>query len=415
MTHRRHATGLVAAGLLAAGALAVPAARAATPGPPAAVPPVPSAPATRAAQPKPLPVARPRVPAPFASQVDAIGTTTYAGAYAGQQAAPSGRLIIYAVASSAAAFLAAVRSAAARSPGASYAVKPVAHSWAQLDGLTQTIASQAARLRVQGVRLAQWGPDPASNTVAITLQHYTPAAARALAARYGTGMVSVSRASRPALFTSYADRFSDFPPFYGGDYIWNNAGVNCTSGLAFVAHRSGNTYSLTAGHCGGRSWYTNTSTPYLFGRTSTNYLRSGYDIESVRSDAAGLVWSNTSTSYGVVGAISPSAGQRVSFDGAITGQVRGVTILHTNVCLEINYGGTEYTACHIAIAEKQGTTVCEQGDSGAPVYQHTAANFNNVEAVGIFVAGYGPARSFLCAYEMIGPVLAKVHGTIAEG
>lgn len=360
-----------------------------------------------------------KAPTTFALRVEQIGAS-YANAYAGQTTTDSG-VVVYVVRGEAAPFLAALRSAALDLKG-EYSLRYVANSWVKLDGLTRRMAGEQEQeaLAADGVQLASWGPDVASNRVVITLRHYSSRAAGLLVSRYGSGLVAINAKSQSELFHAYT-RYTDTSPFYGGDYIWNTTdGENepCTSGLTFIGNNSGKSFILTAGHCdGGTSWYTNRSDPQYMGYTSTDYLQSGYDQDllSIRGNAAGYVWGDGTDVFTVVSAFDPGIGQLVTVDGSITGEVRTAAVTDTYLCEEIEDAYGEYTACDTAIAEKSGATLCQEGDSGAPVYQHVGSTVT-VKAVGILIAGYGDASaSSECLYQMIGPALSLVNGSIASG
>ena len=62
--------------------------------------------------------------------------------------------------------------------------------------LSKRIFNDRRYLARHGIQLTQWGPDSRSGKTKIYLTHYTPAAARALYARYGCAVV-VATTSEP--------------------------------------------------------------------------------------------------------------------------------------------------------------------------------------------------------------------------
>lgn len=68
--------------------------------------------------------------------------------------------------------------------------RSVRHSWRELQALTDRIAADEADWQKQGIQLSSWGPEINSNTVRISLEHYTKAYRDALIGHYGN-VVSV--------------------------------------------------------------------------------------------------------------------------------------------------------------------------------------------------------------------------------
>ena len=247
--------------------------------------------------------------------VQNLGATTYQDVYGGMTVSPTtqetdvpSHITIYIVAAAAdtAQFLSDIQSAAAAASNAtSYSTVDVAHTWAQLNALTMTIASSRDTWNNQGVDLVMWGPDPSSNKVIITLESYTPTAAQALYAAYGTSWISVSTQPMDMTFHLDQGRLADVPPFYGGDIIYNNeSGTNCTDGFTMIgATHPQNHWQMTAGHCPNQTWFTNLDTETLLGNTATNYWApnggsTNFDVQTIGTvNAVGTVWGNGDTSY----------------------------------------------------------------------------------------------------------------------
>lgn len=349
----------------------------------------------------------------FTNDVATLGTSTYADNYAGEMMSPTGQLIVYTVASGNQAFLDAMRKAASSTGTSGYAVVPVGHSWAELDRLTQRIAGDAAQLQQQGIEPVEWGPDPASNKVVVSLESYSPAAEQALIAHYGADWISVDPTdAQPATRT---DRYNDTAPYFAGDAIWidnQRPRLYCTSGLTVIGNRSGAPFVLTAGHCGGQVVRTNLRNPRVMGPvTAVHFTNRGFDLETVRTNASGVVWTDDDTGgYSVVGTLSPAVGGQIAFGGAVSKEQRNFVVQKTNQCVRFSTDGL--ITCHVGIAFRGGIVGCVGGDSGGPVYQHTPGNFRNVRAVGIILGRMGLIGS-RCIYQEIGPALTQVNSHIA--
>jgi hypothetical protein len=372
---------------------------------------------------------------PFSSVVNIMGhTRDLIGSYAGQLRTRSGRLIVYVARSNPAPFtgeLAHLARAPHSRAGGAYTVVTVRHSYAQLMSVSASLTSAFKPLRAQGIRLAQWGPDPRSNKVQITLENYSKHAVRVLMRRYGAGMITVRHTSERWSFgnpgravTPQATRFTDTLPFYAGDVQWYGTQPSsnaCTSGFAFSGKNTGTIYGLASGHCvkdagaGPSSFvHTNTSSTQMVGQIQTQYFPSTqYDIASVSGGPfSPHVYGNGSTTYNVLAKVFPEKGDEVTISGRKTGEVRGVTVENTDNNISV-YG---HPVTAVTLATKPGTVVCQEGDSGGPWFVHDG-NTNGVWAAGIQNAFRVDLDTDLndysvCAYQQIGNVLAKVGGNL---
>ncbi len=371
---------------------------------------------------------------PFSSVVNTMGHTRgLINSYAGQFRTRSGRLIVYVARSNPALFTGELArlARAPHSRAGAYTVVTVRHSYAQLMSVTDSLLSAFEPLRAQGIRMAQWGPDPRSNKVQITLEAYSKRAVRVLTRRFGAGWITVrhtterwswgnaSRAVRPQ-----ATRFTDTLPFFAGDIQWFGTAPPskaCTSGFAFSGKATGTIYSLASGHCvrdsgaGPSSFvHTNTSSTQMMGQIQTQYFPSTqYDIASVSGGPfSPHAYGNGSTSYNVLAKVFPGTGDQVSISGRTTGEVRGVTV--ENIDNDISVYGFPITA--VTLATKPGAVVCQEGDSGGPWFVHDG-NTSGVWAAGLQNAfrqdlDTGEDDFSVCAYQQIGNVLAKVNGNL---
>jgi hypothetical protein len=345
----------------------------------------------------------------FASEVETLGVEQYSTTFAGATLEPSGVTVVYAVAASDAKLVSAVQ--ALDTQGYPVQVVAVSRSYSQLEALDAKLLGAYSHLRAEGIDLMQFGPDPASGTVAVTLQKPAASDMSALASAQGAAVTSSNyRDEASALLqreagtgitlqSQYAagswvaaGRTNDTPAYYDGDRIYNlGAPATCTSGFNMVGS-AGNDYMITAGHCGNANWKTQAVT---IGPTTHNYLTatSGNDFQTIGIGplgGLGVVWINGSNTAPVSGALFPALGVPITFNGSFTGEVRGATVLDTNYIeprIWNSVGGYYYDATNQVLAENpSGGILCQEGDSGGPVYSHTPGS--NVEAVGDITAYY---------------------------
>jgi hypothetical protein len=294
----------------------------------------------------------------------------------------------------------------------------VAHSYVALLGVAHDIAARQTSLETAGIDPVAWYPDPASNTVRVELRGYSAGVAEDLSNLY-PGLVTVVPAVA-TLPSRFSNRYFDTSPFFGGDRVLFNGNfapnaTHCTDDFTVIGNRSGATYGVTAGHCGGSSVWTNFNSHYELGPVVTNYFSatSGWDMESFScsSCAGGYVWydppsagaSTPGVSHGVLGPCSScGVGQLVTTDGATIGETPDNYVDETNVCQEFNDG---ITTCNLDYAyNTNGEQICEAGDSGGPVYQRTSND--NVYAAGLIVGGYSVDD---CYYEDMNLMLNKLN------
>lgn len=76
-------------------------------------------------------------------------------------------------------------------PADEVSFQQVTHSWAWLMNLEHSISNDANSLRGQGVQLASWGPDPATNKETITVVGLDPVKAATLDNRYGAANIEL--------------------------------------------------------------------------------------------------------------------------------------------------------------------------------------------------------------------------------
>jgi hypothetical protein len=342
----------------------------------------------------------------FADEVETLGVEHYPATFAGATLGPTGVTDVYAVAASDGNLVNAVKALDRHR----YPVKVVAvrRGYSQLMAISAKLLRAHSQLKTEGVNLAQWGPDAASGTVKVTLRKPAASGMSALASAQGAPVTSSNyRAEASAVLKQQAgagitlrsqyatglpvlaSRDGDTAPYFDGDLIFHvGAGVTCTSGFNLIGSGGGQ-YMVTAGHCGSGTWKTHAST---VGNTSLNYLTatSGNDfqITYLAGGGLGVVWTNGTNTAPVTGALFPAVGAPITFNGGITGEVRGVTVqaVSQSQCFSDPSTGGTICATNLTKAEKSGT-VCQPGDSGGPVYSHTPSA--NVLAVGIIEGGDG--------------------------
>lgn len=383
-------------------------------------------PATALAVSKPVPHAtRTSPPESFATTVEALGSR-YTAAFAGVTASPTGsetvspsHYVIYLVRTQAGPFLSAFHTTLLRADVArsatpvTYTIKYVTHNWVQLNQFTDRMATTWRGWHAQGVNIAQVGPDVGSNKVVVTLKRYSAASAAALTKAYGSGMLTVSKASLPGYFKPL-DRYTDTPPFFAGDRLYYAKSVNailCTSGWTTLGNaHPNNHWILTAGHCGYNTFYTNASNWQTVGTTSTDYM-AGYggsgtiDVQTIGSSAWGVVWENGDVTAFPTGTLYPGVGQQITFDGSITGMVTNNPVTNPGpFCILGDETEDGETYCGLGQANNpEFDSICQGGDSGGPVFQRTS-NPDQVEAVGLISLGYvgdTGLQSYMCDYTLL--------------
>lgn len=358
----------------------------------------------------------------FASQLETLGASHYPGSFAGATLTPAGVTDIYAVKASDAALVIAIN--AVNKSGYPVRIIGVSRSYHQLAALNTALGRAYGHLKKDGIRLIQSWPDPSSGSVIVAIAKPANADLAALGAataspasastyrgqatsllrrEFGTGIALQSRYAVP---WTVAGRNNDTAPFYDGDQIYGP--VQCTGGFNMTGNASGHTFMYTAGHCGSGTWRTGAQT---IGSTSTNYLSptSGNDFQSIYLAGGGLgvTWTNGANLAPVTGQLLPAVGAAITFNGSVTGEVRGNNVTAVGVTVYGIYnsvGGYYYDATNqIEAVNPNGTYCVRPGDSGGPVYSHTPGS--NVLTVGIITGYYyngGTAGGSECIATEIG-------------
>ncbi|HVX43910.1 MAG TPA: hypothetical protein VHC49_08480 [Mycobacteriales bacterium] len=345
-----------------------------------------------------------------------MATSQFPDSYAGLSSTADGRLVLYTTDAASSASLRSQVSGMAASASVSIEMVQRPFSIAALNDLTDQIRQDWSELQKLGADLAVWGRDTESDKVIIHLQHYTPDLEKLLVYRYGAERVAVDHQDASTM-TDVLSRTSDSAPWSGGDGVWHDdqaPSVNCSSGFGYKGKASGDAYMLSAGHCLGSTVYTNATAHYTMGPV-TNIINGGsdgsrVDAETIRTTGGGdgrVIGKNTT--YGIKGAFNPGTNyQYVTVSGAMTGEVNNARVYAQDQCV-----GTQphiHPACHQSFIYKDGTTLCQPGDSGGPVFQRLPTG--GAKAVGIIKATDGIGG---CWYSQILDVLGAVNGQIITG
>jgi hypothetical protein len=218
---------------------------------------------------------------------------------------------------------------------------------------------------------------------------YGSSVAALIAQIAGTTAISVSVVAGP--IPQVFLRTGDTSPFWGGDTIFNpGQDTECTSGFGVIGNASGHEFALTAGHCLSGSYYTTESGSIFMGNSSSLYWFNNAtkdDFQTIGASTQGYVWGNGGASYNVIGQIIPAVGADITFDGSVTGEVRGVPVKSVGSCQFFSSPAGLEEVCHM-VEGASGGTICQNGDSGGPMYQHTTGSeYAPVNAVATIVGG----------------------------
>lgn len=204
----------------------------------------------------------------------------------------------------------------------------------------------------------------------------TRGAAKALAPQTTVGGVPVSYVKGEV---ARADgRYDDYAPYYGGGAILNDDNhARCTAGWA-ATDGSGQSYLLTAGHCGrvGGGWHNGSWTTPGTGLWIGSGVQenSGHDLLLISASSAGRIWDGDSSgtfTKGVVGWDWVYANEWVCQSGSTSGAVCGIqntsNFTYGGWYLDA-YGNTEYWSDLIVARRTDGGLPSQGGDSGGPVF-----------------------------------------------
>ncbi len=229
----------------------------------------------------------------------------------------------------------------------------VQNSLASLQALTRQLSADSASWAAKGINFTSWGPDATNDVVTLHLAQYTPAVAAELGSAYGP-LLAVATKNQVA---AGSGRYSDYAPWYGGDYIYGPSG--CTNWFSLYGP-----YEATAGHCGSGTWYTNGQ---VMGTTSAINFGGNMDaqIYPVSSNASYVYSDPTSVDRDVTGVASGDIiGAQVCTDGYANGEVCSVQIGATGQ--SVSYDGQTINGLVYAW-QVNNVNAFSAGDSGGPV------------------------------------------------
>jgi hypothetical protein len=277
--------------------------------------------------------------------------------------------------------------------------------------LTPTTESQQAELNAQvtqdviggywgsqGVTVRSWYPDAPSGTEIVEALKPTAAQTSAIKARYGSNVQVKSVTGDTGIVRTYASRRSDSAPWNGGDFISNDNGKFCSSGIP--VHNGANTYIMTAAHCftNGTNIHNQGEGPNgTFGTnnpmgsiSNRDITDGGTDVELQKVSSSDLLWTGgegVDDRAIISGKTANVDGDQVCVDGAYEFEVCGAVIQHLGVCATEDNGRV---ACHLAEAKRSDSTVVAgPGDSGGPLFEFSGSN---LQVVGTVVGAYGDSH-----------------------
>lgn len=298
-------------------------------------------------------------------------------------------------------------------PSGSVKLETVPKSRAELLELHAGVDALLSKMNEAGARINGTGPDYRLGKIQIDIDSGQAEAERVLGELVRDVHFVKSPSSDPNLNEGalVVGRYSDTPPYYGGDGIFVQSGVvgsPCTAG--FPVKKNGIRYMLSAGHCvdgqNGRiiSPAINTNFPdgpfnpnIQMGHSSQSNFTSGLDSTLIAGNFSNRIWigsRSTSTSWPVVAFSSDGnemPGRGVCHGGATSGQQCGYVI---NVSpYTWNYPAGECTAPRNEYLYNMTKAIgnasrVKGGDSGGAVYSVHPAGAQSVRGHGT-ISGNG--------------------------
>lgn len=256
------------------------------------------------------------------------------------------------------------------------------HTYDELRQFTAQVTSDVGWLKDHGVVLSSFGPDVATDTVALRVPAATPAVLAVLQGRYPNKPWRVEVAPLPS---TLGENATEAPPMMGALGIYNNV-VKCTSGFMVqnvINGSPGGTHAVIgAGHCFDDSpWHQGNGIfglgDYFVGSTSIWQFGHYGDAEIIplqtQTDASHNVYIST-TSCGFL---------CTSHNVRTMQNYEGVTSVGEVTCYSLSNEGNEFCGSvtntdQCVFYADPGIQVCNQvftwltaskGDSGGPAYQ----------------------------------------------
>lgn len=270
-------------------------------------------------------------------------------------------------------------------PGSSFRAATVSHSLASLKEIAARIEADMIAVTAAGgpADIVSSGVDQSANAIALAVSTAAPAGFEDIVrARYGADNVVVTR--EPVAEAS-ASRDIRSGRLFGGEWIRGGNDESCTVTYANAKNTNGETYAITAGHCGSNGtvfFQGRGNTPYIgsvhangtYGRSSTNC-----DCAPVGPIAPGaglgtnrfLV--NNNVDVAAVADRAPYDGEPICHTGAASFEARGAmqcgSITQPTTSQYTYHPRTGYFTLTDAI--KSTNIHSQSGDSGSPIYDGT--------------------------------------------
>lgn len=195
-----------------------------------------------------------------------------------------------------------------------------------------------------------------------------------------------------------ASRYHDTAPYWGGAAILNHDnGARCTSGFGVTSQ--GQSYLLTAGHCGraGGGWWNGDRTLWI-GTASAEHV--AHDLMLIPAYAGGRIYDggvgSGEFSKGVANWNWPFSGEWVCQSGSTSGAVCGIqnsSNFTYSFCYTDMYGNYECLNDLILSRRPDNGIATRPGDSGGPVFSLWGSQ---VTAKGTVTGYASDANCFAC-------------------
>lgn len=284
-------------------------------------------------------------------------------------------------------------------PTADFTFIQTPHTLNQMLTLHQQVSSQDSSILANGIHLVLWGPDITTGTETLEVENLSPTDTAYLNSQFGSGNITIKNVAADQVPVP-TDRSNDSSPWNGGDFITDNVTGDCTSG--YGASSGSIQYLITAAHCfaANNTIYNGAMTLQIGNMNAMGWVANrdtasnGLDAELIETSADGgssnLVYTGSSTNPSratVSGATTSPVGYQVCMDGAFEGEICGLVIQKTNICINETEGSTTRAVCNIVEAQNtSGGIAVGAGDSGGPVFRF---NGSLLDATGIVTAGSG--------------------------
>jgi hypothetical protein len=283
---------------------------------------------------------------------------------------------------------------AIRAGGTPVKVLGAPYSKAELDARVDLITRDAAT--TGGSRLLTVARRPDGSGIDVEVAAGRPAAPGSdlphLQQAVHAGGVSVTETTRTVAYT----RESDGRPYFGGALMKRRPDNKlCTTGFATRKPSTGETFLMTAAHCGEWGTEFTTGAGSLIGKITARAPQR--DAAFIKAESSGRVYDgppvyqNGQFSKPVRGAAHSVVGDFVCLSGALTGAVCWVQVVNTAVtdCSRPELGCVRTIGATSVLNPAQ--FIAGQGDSGGPVFALTDNDTAEI-ARGIIHSSWGPVK-----------------------